>query len=110
MHENDGLIFTINQCPYYPGTCQEIFKWKPAELNTVDFELKQLGFFPNIGPELIWGLYVNDWKEKKLFDFMVFDPENQEQVALETKFKAELEKNKNAEIVIECSFVRETTN
>lgn len=20
-HENDGLIFTIDECPYYPGTC-----------------------------------------------------------------------------------------
>jgi len=20
-HENDGLIFTVNLCPYYPGTC-----------------------------------------------------------------------------------------
>ena len=21
QHENDGLIFTMNACPYYPGTC-----------------------------------------------------------------------------------------
>jgi len=36
-HENDGLIFTLNACPYYPGTCEEILKWKPKDLNTVDF-------------------------------------------------------------------------
>ena len=40
LHENDGVIFTKNQCPYYPGTCTEILKWKPLELNTVDFTLK----------------------------------------------------------------------
>lgn len=22
MHENDGLIFTIDSCPYFPGTCE----------------------------------------------------------------------------------------
>ena len=37
MHENDGLIFTINACPYYPGTCNEIIKWKPPHMNTIDY-------------------------------------------------------------------------
>jgi len=40
-HENDGLIFTKEECPYYPGTCEEIIKWKPKELNTIDFILKR---------------------------------------------------------------------
>ncbi len=39
-HENDGLIFTVDQCPYYPGTCEQILKWKPIELNSIDFILK----------------------------------------------------------------------
>jgi hypothetical protein len=21
QHENDGMIFTVNACPYLPGTC-----------------------------------------------------------------------------------------
>lgn len=42
LHENDGLIFTTDACPYYPGTCEEIVKWKPSHLNTIDFELKKI--------------------------------------------------------------------
>jgi mRNA capping enzyme, catalytic domain len=39
QHENDGLIFTMDKLPYYPGTCQEILKWKPKNLNTIDLKL-----------------------------------------------------------------------
>jgi mRNA capping enzyme, catalytic domain len=42
LHENDGLIFTVDQCPYYPGTCDDIIKWKPLHMNTVDFQFKLL--------------------------------------------------------------------
>lgn len=52
QHENDGLIFTLNSCPYYPGTCEEILKWKPKNLNTVDFQLKLL----QERPYFLWGL------------------------------------------------------
>jgi hypothetical protein len=38
-HENDGLIFTEDLCPYYPGTCKSIYKWKPPHLNSIDFKL-----------------------------------------------------------------------
>ena len=45
VHENDGLIFTVDECPYYPGTCQEIVKWKPPNMNTIDFQFKPLKWF-----------------------------------------------------------------
>ena len=37
-HGNDGVIYTVNDCPYYPGTCEEIVKWKPPHFNSIDFE------------------------------------------------------------------------
>ena len=40
-HDNDGLIFTVDECPYYPGTCEGIYKWKPIELNSIDFRLQR---------------------------------------------------------------------
>lgn len=59
-HENDGLIFSpatdvrdilsdfyhwhsyyyyLSIQPYQPGRCNELLKWKPSDLNTVDFKL-----------------------------------------------------------------------
>lgn len=40
IHGNDGLIFTPVDDPYMPGTCDRILKWKPSDLNTVDFQLR----------------------------------------------------------------------
>ncbi|XP_050547910.1 mRNA-capping enzyme [Daktulosphaira vitifoliae] len=39
-HEPDGLIFQPSTDPYVAGTCPEVLKWKPLELNSVDFRLK----------------------------------------------------------------------
>lgn len=36
----DGLVFTPVNCPVKMGTHEEMFKWKPKEKNTVDFQLK----------------------------------------------------------------------
>ncbi|XP_059165251.1 mRNA-capping enzyme-like [Physella acuta] len=39
-HEVDGLIFQPSADPYICGRCQDILKWKPPALNSVDFKLK----------------------------------------------------------------------
>lgn len=39
-HEPDGLIFQPKLEPYVGGRCDDILKWKPADQNSVDFQLK----------------------------------------------------------------------
>ena len=68
QHENDGLIFTIDACPYYPGTCTQIAKWKPPELNTIDFL---------VGKEVCTNIFalhsMIDAKDSVVFDFLVLE-------------------------------------
>ena len=39
-HHNDGVIINTNDYPYYSGQSCEIYKWKPSEMNTIDFEVE----------------------------------------------------------------------
>ncbi|XP_063617921.1 mRNA-capping enzyme [Cydia splendana] len=39
-HEPDGLIFQPSKEPYVPGPCEDVLKWKPSNMNSVDFKLK----------------------------------------------------------------------
>lgn len=43
-HENDGLIFTPVNDPYLAGTCHRLLKWKPSEMNSIDFMIVELDF------------------------------------------------------------------
>lgn len=39
-HEKDGLIFQPWALPYSGGTCPQILKWKPPNLNSIDFRIR----------------------------------------------------------------------
>lgn len=70
-HENDGLIFTPVADPYKAGTCERLLKWKPSELNTVDFKLVIDRTKP---PESQYGLYVASRNDHRFFDWHKPDP------------------------------------
>ncbi|XP_013107961.1 mRNA-capping enzyme [Stomoxys calcitrans] len=40
LHEPDGLIFQPSEQAYTAGVCKDVFKWKPLNMNSVDFRLK----------------------------------------------------------------------
>ena len=48
-HGNDGLIFTCRTTPYHYGTDKHILKWKPSDINTIDFQLNME--FPLMEPD-----------------------------------------------------------
>lgn len=110
MHENDGLIFTINACPYYPGTCNEIIKWKPPHMNTIDFKLQFLGKYAHDTKDMLWGLYVRDGKNSYMFSFFIFDKNDAKERKMEADFYHKLQdlkvdsKNEPITVVLECNY------
>ncbi|CAL9691834.1 unnamed protein product [Knipowitschia caucasica] len=82
-HEVDGLIF--QPCGRYkPGRCDDILKWKPPNLNSVDFRLKitKVGG-EGLVPQTVGLLYVGNYdrpfanmkanKELKLYDNKIIE-------------------------------------
>lgn len=63
-HETDGLILQPLNDPYIPGTCNVVLKWKPPDLNSVDF-LLNIVTLKNVGclPEKIGYLYVQGYDQ-----------------------------------------------
>lgn len=71
LHENDGLIFTVDKCPYYPGTCMHVLKWKPLHMNTIDFLFKKIA---TVEGQEVFGLHVITKFGNVIYDLFVFDP------------------------------------
>ena len=77
--KNDGLIVTKINYPYLPGKSTGILKWKPDELNSVDFIVTNSNISlqngrPNMLKEnhqngKLYELYVTYFKKLMLFDF-----------------------------------------
>jgi hypothetical protein len=51
-YKTDGIVFTPVNDPVRIGTHETMFKWKPRDMNTIDFQLKDRGEK--------WGLYIQD--------------------------------------------------
>jgi hypothetical protein len=64
-YETDGLIFTPINEPIRLGTHQTMFKWKPKDLNTIDFQVKWHG--------IKCALYVQE-KGRLIFESELPDP------------------------------------
>jgi hypothetical protein len=56
----DGLIFTPVKEPIRIGTHETMFKWKPRDSNTIDFQAKKWG-------TVKWGLYIQE-KGRLIFE------------------------------------------
>ena len=102
-HGNDGIIYTMNDCPYYPGTWQQIIKWKPAVVNSADFSLKLITSYSD--SEYIWGLYTRTFDSPEiLYDCVFFSSaeENENWRKLVSKHNSI-----NKPVILECSFNQE---
>jgi len=70
-HEPDGLIFQPSREPYKPGRDDEVLKWKPADMNSVDFKLvvkkeEGLGLLPKTVGFLFVGSYDPPFAQMKI--------------------------------------------
>ena len=82
-HEHDGLIFQPVPDPYTGGQCDQILKWKPPELNSIDFKcqvrkVQQAGCLPETYAELYVGGMPNPFtrvklNKTKLIEFKEYD-------------------------------------
>lgn len=79
-HHCDGLIYTPIYRSYEPGTCYNLLKWKPYDLNSVDFELR-IEYFRIINNQLLLSIERKPYFElhcqnkgiTNFFDWISFD-------------------------------------
>ena len=83
-YETDGLVFTPNNEPIRVGTHDTLFKWKPRDKNTIDFQVKKR--------KNAWGLYVQE-KGSLIFESEIHDEGDfKEDMILECKYITNLRK------------------
>lgn len=70
----DGLVFTPINYPVQTGTHEAMFKWKPRDKNTIDFQFKKKGD--------LWKLYVQE-KGKLVFESEIREDQVPEGVEVE---------------------------
>ncbi|XP_018798630.1 PREDICTED: mRNA-capping enzyme [Bactrocera latifrons] len=64
LHVPDGLIFQPSKQPYTAGVCKDVLKWKPSNMNSIDFRLKiKVESAPGMLTEKVGYLYVGGTTE-----------------------------------------------
>ena len=98
-YETDGLIFTPKDEPGRVGTHETMFKWKPLEKNTVDFQV-----VPSIR-EMIYGydLYVQE-HGKKICEARV--PRD----LVEPHWQPIMDAGKDQCLILECEYIQGEPN
>jgi hypothetical protein len=99
-HHNDGIILNFDDYPYYSGSANEIFKWKPSYLNTVDFEVSTVTPFNS--KRRLYVLNVNQSLNKLTPMTCIFFDNEEEKEQFEKGYE-ELSNSPNR-IIAECYY------
>jgi len=99
-HEKDGLIFQPVDKPYEGGTCPFILKWKPPNLNSIDFrvqirEERQNGCLPE------WYVFLHVSNHENPVDRFKLDKDNQEYRDYHNKIVEMVKENRRWKIIRE---------
>jgi hypothetical protein len=104
-YEADGLIFTPKDEPAHVGTHETMFKWKPLEKNTVDFQVVPSTRMHDCRQEMIYGydLYVQE-HGKKICEARV------PQELVEPHWRTIMDTGKDHCLILECEYIQGDVN
>ena len=104
-YEADGLIFTPKDEPAHVGTHETMFKWKPLEKNTVDFQVVPSTRMHDCRQEMIYGydLYVQE-HGKKICEARV------PQDLVEPHWRPIMDAGKDHCLILECEYIQGEVN
>jgi len=104
-YETDGLIFTPKDEPARVGTHETMFKWKPLEKNTVDFQVVPSTRMHDCRQEMIYGydLYVQE-NGKKICEGRL------PQDLVEPHWRPIMDAGKDHCLILECEYIQGEVN
>jgi len=104
-YETDGLIFTPKDEPARVGTHETMFKWKPLEKNTVDFQVVPSTRMHDCRQEMIYGydLYVQEHGKKIIEGRLPQD-------LVEPHWRPIMDSGKDHCLILECEYIQGEVN